>query len=164
MKRGAVWPLVIAGALAVHVVVSLVVVFIATSDASYAVEDDYYRKAMEWDTKRAQDHTNEVLGWSFDFKVSAAERPGGEARLDVVLADRTGVPLEGAMVSVEAFHNSRGDDILRTTLPATDDSGASSATLAMRRNGRWELRFTVEHDGKTFTHTAIRHLYVEGKR
>jgi hypothetical protein len=32
----------------------------------------------------------------------------------------------------------------------------------MRRNGLWELRFTVDHGDDRFTHTETRHLFVEG--
>ena len=40
----------------------LLLVLSAASDPSYAVEEDYYQKALAWDEKRAQYHTNEVLG------------------------------------------------------------------------------------------------------
>ena len=62
MKKGSLWPWVIGGALVLHVLVSLAVVFFATTDASYAIEEDYYQKAINWDEKRAQDRTNNELG------------------------------------------------------------------------------------------------------
>lgn len=162
MKKGAVWPWVIAGALALHVVASLVVVFFATSDPSYAVEEDYYQKAIDWDLKRAQDRTNEFLGWLLEFDVAPPERPGDQPRLEVTLADGEGNPLTGATVAVEAFHNSRSGDILRTVLAPADEPGVYRATLPMRHNGRWELRFTVDQGGRQFTHSEMRHLVVEG--
>ncbi len=162
MKKGAVWPYLIAGALALHVVVSLIVVFIATSDPSYAVEEDYYQKAIDWDLKRAQDRTNENLGWRFEFEVTPPERPDDQPRLEVTLADAEGAPLTGATITVEAFHNSSSGDILRAALTPTDEPGVYRATLPMQRNGRWELRFTVDHGGQEFTSTETRHLFVEG--
>ncbi len=70
-------------------------------------------------------------------------------------------PLAGATVSVEAFHNARGDDIVRERL--TDvGNGVYSAKPQMNRNGRWELRFTVDRGAEHFTHTESRHLFVEG--
>jgi len=161
MKPGSWWPMMIAGALAFHVISSLVVVYVATSDPSYAVEDDYYQKAVAWDEKRAQDRTNEDLGWSLEFKVTPPERPGDQPTLDLTLFDADGGSLAGAAISVEGFHNARGDDIVREML--TDvGNGVYSATPQMNRDGRWELRFTVDRGAEHFTHTETRHLFVEG--
>jgi nitrogen fixation protein FixH len=161
MKPGSWWPLIIAGALALHVISSLVVVYVATSDPSYAVEDDYYQKAVAWDEKRAQDRLNQDLGWSLEFTVTPPEKPGDLPALELSLLDAAGDPLVGAVVSVEAFHNSRGDDIVREVLNEVGD-GVYGASPPMRRNGRWELRFTVDHGGDHFTYTEARHLFVEG--
>jgi hypothetical protein len=164
VKPGAAWPWIIGGALALHVVVSLVVVFIATSDPSYAVEEDYYQKALAWDEKRAQDHTNEVLGWSFEFAVTPPERPGDLPEVEAAIRDADGAPLNGATVSIEAFHNSRSDDILRTNLAAAAEPGLYRTTLPMRHNGRWEMRFVVERAGERFTYSESRHLFVEASQ
>ena len=162
MKKGAVWPYLIAGALALHVVVSLIVVLIATSDASYAVEEDYYQKAIDWDLKRAQDRTNDNLGWLFDFEVAPPERPGEQPLLEVTLRDAAGEPLTGATIAVEAFHNSLSDDILRAALTPSDEPGVYRANLPMQRNGRWEMRFIAERNDDRLTHAETRHLFVEG--
>ena len=163
MKKGAVWPYLIAGALAFHVVVSLIVVFIATSDPSYAVEEDYYQKAIDWDLKRAQDRTNESLGWLFEFEVTPPERPGDQPQLEVTLADAEGAPMTGATVAVEAFHNSSSGDILRAVLSPTGEPGLYRANLPMQHNGRWELRFTIDQGDREFTSNETRHLFVEGR-
>ncbi len=161
MKPGRLWPVIIAGALALHVVASLVVVFIATSDPSYAVEEDYYQKALHWNDKRAQDRTNDSLGWSIDFSVEPPASPGDQPTLEVRIQDDHASPLMGAMVLVEAFHNARSGDILRTQLTPAGD-GIYRAPFPADRNGRWELRFTIEHEGERFTHSETRHLFVEG--
>lgn len=161
MKPGSLWPPIIAGALAFHVISSLVVVYVATSDPSYAVEDDYYQKAVAWDEKRAQDRTNEDLDWSLEFKVTPPEKPGDQPTLDLTLLDADDEPLVGAAISVEAFHNARGDDIVRDVLTDVGD-GVYSATPQMNRDGRWELRFTVDRGAEHFTYAESRHLFVEG--
>ena len=161
MKPGSWWPPIIAGALAFHIISSLVVVYVATSDPSYAVEDNYYQKAVAWDEKRAQDGVNADLGWLLEFSVEPPTRPGEQPGLEVTLLDAGGRPLAGAAVSVEAFHNARGDDIIREMLTDAGD-GIYRASLPMRRNGRWELRFTVSRGEDTFTYSEARHLYVEG--
>jgi hypothetical protein len=162
VKKGAIWPYLIAGALALHVIVSLIAVFIATSDPSYAVEKDYYRKALAWDGRRVQENTNQALGWRFEFAVTPPGRPSDQAKLEASIRDDAGRPLSGAAVSVETFHNSRSDDILRARLEATGEAGVYRTTLPMQHNGRWELRFTIDHNGRRFTHAETRHLFVEG--
>jgi len=162
VKKGAVWPYLIAGALALHVVVSLIVVFIATSDPSYAVEEDYYQKAIDWDEKKAQDRSNADLEWLFEFTVKPPDRPGDQPLLEVTLRDAAENPLTGATVSVEAFHNSRSADILRAVLHASGEPGVYRASMPMQRNGRWELRFSVRRDDQLLTRSETRHLFVEG--
>jgi nitrogen fixation protein FixH len=162
MKKGSLWPWVIGGALALHVVASLVVVAVATSDPSYAVEEDYYQKAIAWDDKRAQDRVNSELGWSLECSATAPARPGDLPELEARISDRTGAPLAGASVALEAFHNSHSDEILRVRLAAAED-GVYRAPTPMRHDGLWELRFTVTRGNDTFTHSEIKHLYVEGE-
>jgi hypothetical protein len=163
VKKGRLWPWIIAGALALHVVGSLVMVFVATSNPSYAVEEDYYQKALHWDDKRAQDRANEELGWNLDIEVHPAATPAGEPTLEVRLADAGGEPVDGAVVAVETFHNTRAEDILRARLDPVGE-GVYRTTLPMRHNGRWEMRFTVTRGAERFTHSDTRHLFVEGSR
>jgi hypothetical protein len=162
VKKGSLWPWVIGGALVLHVVVSLAVVFFAATDASYAIEEDYYQKAINWDQKRAQDRTNAELGWSLGFAVTPPTIPGEHPTIEVNLVEIDADPLVGATVSLETFHKARSDDIIRTTIEPTGDPGRYSASPALRHNGLWELRFTVTKAADTFTHTETRHLFVEG--
>ncbi len=161
MKPGSWWPPIIAGALAFHVIASLVVVYLTTSDPSYAVEEDYYEKAVAWDEKRAQDRLNHDLGWLLEFDVTPPAKPGDQPTLELTLLDADGGPLTGAAISVETFHNARANDRVRDVLTDAGD-GSYVASLPMRRNGRWELRFTVSRGKDTFTYTETRHLFVEG--
>jgi nitrogen fixation protein FixH len=152
------WPAVIAGALGLHVVGSLVMVYFATSNESYAVEPDYYRKALAWDEKRAQDRANADLGWRLEFTVEPAA-VGHDPTLRVELADRVGQPITGAVVAVETFANARRDDVLTATLSSTE-SGYEAA-LPMRRDGLWEFRFTVTLGDDLFTHRDTRHIWTQ---
>jgi nitrogen fixation protein FixH len=162
MKKGSLWPWMIGAALAVQVVSSLVVVVVATGDASHAVEEDYYQKAINWDSKRAQDRANAELGWSLDYGVAAPTVPGERPQLEVSLRDRDGAPIDGAAVELEAFSNVDSGNIIRVPLTESDTAGTYTATPDMRRNGLWEMRFVVTRGADTFTSRETRHLYVEG--
>jgi len=158
IKPGTLWPFVIAGALALHVVGSLVMVYFATSNPSYAVEPDYYRKALAWDSKRAQDRYNTELGWRLEFRVEPAA-PGQDPRVCVELTGPDGKPVTGARVAVETFSNIRRDETMTATLTPTD-SGYQAA-MPMRGNGLWEFRFTVTRGGELFTYGDTRHVWTE---
>ncbi len=153
------WPAVIIGALVLHVVISLVTVWVATSNPSYAVEKDYYQKAIHWDDKRAQDGRNSVLGWQIAFDVTRSGVAGEPATLDFALTDGSGRSLSRATVTVETFHNIRAGEIL-TARMVTDDNGRCSAPLPMKRTGVWEFRFIVDHGTDRFTHTETRYLAI----
>jgi hypothetical protein len=156
MKPGTLWPWIIGGALALHVVGSMVMVYIATSNDSYAVEPDYYAKALAWDERRAQEQVNLALGWTLDFVVEPAPA-GTDPTLRVDLSDASGRPVAGAAVAVEAFSNRRRDDIVTASLAPSDS--VYSAALPMRGSGRWEFRFTVTRDEDVFTYRETRHIW-----
>jgi len=162
MKPGALWPWVIGGALVLHVVVSLGVVFFTATDASYAVEEDYYEKAINWDKKRAQDRTNNELGWSLTFSAEPPSTPGEQPRIDVRLTDANGEALAGATISLETFHKAHSNEIIRLEIGAAEEAGLYTAWPQMRSNGLWELRFTVDRGKEHFTRAETRHLFVEG--
>ena len=158
MKPGAVWPFIIAGALGLHVIGSMVLVYFATSNESYAVEPDYYQKALDWDDKRAQDHHNAELGWRLEFTVEPMPA-GQDPIMRAELTTLDGEPITDASISVEAFANARRDDVLTADLVETE-SGYQT-TLPMRRNGLWEFRFTVTRDDELFTYRDTRHIWTE---
>jgi hypothetical protein len=158
MKPGTLWPYIIAGALALHVVGSMVMVYFATSNESYAVEPDYYRKALAWDERRAQDRHNTELGWRLEFAVEPAAE-GHDPTLLIDLTDADGTPISNAAVSVEAFSNRRRDDILTATLRSTGTGYA--APMPMRGSGRWEFRFNVTRGETLFTYRETRHIWTQ---
>ena len=156
MKPGTIWPLVIAAALGLHVVGSMVMVYFATSNDSYAVEPDYYRKALAWNDKRAQDRHNSDLGWQLEFKLEPAP-PGQDPTLRAKLTSIEGKAVTGAIVTVEAFANARRDDILSATLGQT--GAGYETTMPRRRNGLWEFRFSVTKGDDLFTYADTRHVW-----
>ena len=42
-------------------------VYVATSDGSFAVEPDYYQKALHWDDARSAAAENAGLGWTVEL-------------------------------------------------------------------------------------------------
>lgn len=151
MKRGLGWPIAVTVILGATVAVNVWVAVIANDDPSFAVEHDYYRKAVEWDSTMAQARENARLGWRIEPRLGPIGRKDGSA-LSVTLTDGSGAPIRDAKIDVTAFFNARADSVLRAELR---DSGSSYDTrLPIRHAGAWELRFEVRRGRDRFTNTA----------
>jgi nitrogen fixation protein FixH len=155
MKKGAMWPIGVAAILAATVGANIWVMVVANGDPSFAIEKDYYRRAIDWDATMAQERHNAALGWRLTPEVGAIFADG--ATLVVTLTDSAGAPLRDATMRVAAAHNARAGDVLEVTLPPRAGAGYA-ATLPMHRPGQWELRFEVTRGGERFT--AVRRVDV----
>lgn len=159
-KSGRLWAFVPAAILASLIGFQVWLVGGALSDPSFAVEDDYYAKAVSWDAKMAQDKENARLGWRADVLFATAQP--GQARVTLRLLDAKNRALPGAHVEVEAFSIARSTHVARA--PMTEGPGGEySATLPAARLGQWELRFDVRREGDRFTATERRDLAAEGR-
>jgi nitrogen fixation protein FixH len=150
VRKGWYWPLLVVGLLASGVGSNLYFMGRALSDPSFAVEPDYYAKAVAWDAHQEQARENAELGWSLVLTVGPADLATGRARVVAQLADRDGRPVPGLAVGLEAFHNARAADVVRGSLtetPAHDYAGE----LAVLRPGLWEFRIAAERGAETFT-------------
>lgn len=151
------WPLFIVGLLALQVMLGSFFFWKATSDPSFAVEEDYYQKAVNWEDKQAQDRQNSELGWSLEHTVGAVSDIGDSRTLQATLLRTDKSPVTGALVSVETFHNVRAGQILRVNLEETAP-GQYQVQIPMLRPGLWEIRFSAELGSEKFTHTVKTHL------
>ena len=78
LERGLHWPIGIAMILAIGVVVNLYMMRIAAGDPSFAVESDYYRKAVEHDDVMAQRALPILAQGNAFMAVGALHLPGQE--------------------------------------------------------------------------------------
>jgi nitrogen fixation protein FixH len=146
--RGWLWPLGLGLALALSAGSNILFMVLANRDASFAVEPDYYRKALEWDRTMAQEAANRALGWRVSVEAAMAGTQG--RRLTLRLVDRDGRGVDGAIVSVEALHGARAADVVSGRLSG-EGQGRYAAELPLARAGLWELRVRAERGGQIFT-------------
>ena len=151
MKRGAWWPIAITGVLATTVAANIWVMRIANDDPSFAIEQDYYKKAITWDSTLAQARRNAQLGWRLTPELGPIGRRG--ARLTARLSDSTGAAITGATMRVSAMQIARSGEIHTATLDATS-AGEYGAQLDAKLPGQWELRFDVHAGSAHFTEIA----------
>ncbi len=157
------WPGLIITLLVGQVVLLTIVVLIATRDESFAVEPDYYTKALNWDEQAAQLEANRRLGWSLKLSLGDAVGPIGDRSLLLHLRDATGDVIGGADVSVLAFPHARGMQRREYELPETQELGTYEAKVRFHRKGKWEFRFTVQRGENMFTHRLVRDVYPPGE-
>jgi nitrogen fixation protein FixH len=141
------WILIPIGFIAVQMSIVFTMMYVATSDPTFAVEPDYYEKALAWDATAAQHRTNERLGWRADVR---AEGAGTAADLVLTLTTSDGTPLDGGVVSAELFSNVRAGE--RTSIALEPrGGGVYRARAPFDRAGMWECRLTVKRGPETFT-------------
>ena len=152
MKRGGWWPIGITAVLAMTVAANVWVATVASDDPSFAIEPDYYKKAVAWDSTLAQARTNAMLGWHLTPTLGPIRADGAELR--AILTDSSGAAISNANVKVSALQVSRASDVHRLALAATDGGGSYLGKIDARLPGQWELRFDVTLGSTHFTDVA----------
>jgi nitrogen fixation protein FixH len=156
------WVGLILSLLGGQILLMLVMAYLATADASFAIEPDYYQKGINWDAEAAQQQENLRLGWSLGFHVGEQASVFGDRTLTCTLTDRDGRPLEGAAIDAVAFAHARGNQ--RASFVLTEMGlGRYRAELPVKRNGIWEFRFVVRRGPDTFTLTEQRKVEPPGE-
>ena len=150
MKKGWYWPIVLVGLLASGVAANLYFMSRAPTDPSFAVEPDYYAKAVAWNAHQEQARDNAALGWTVALAVSEADPGTGRAHVVAALRDREGRPVSGLTVGLEAFHNARASQIVKAALLENADH-VYAADVAVSRPGFWEFRVEATRGTEVFT-------------
>lgn len=141
MKRGWQWPVGIAAILMIVVVADVTVAIVASRDEAFAVEPDYYKKAVHFDDEMALRAESMRLGWQ-TFPALRLGRPGAPGNVSLEVRDSVGRPITGARVQLLAMHNARASHQIEAALAELGD-GRYDAPLDAERPGEWELRFLV---------------------
>lgn len=148
MKKGWHWPWLIATLIFFTAGFQGWLIYAATHDSTMAIEPDYYRKAVAWDERMAQDSVNESLRWTARLEVGAVSGDG--AQVTVRLGDSSGAPVRSARVRVVAIHNLDGAHHIEGVLRAQGD-GSYAALLPLDRTGLWEVRVDAIRGREHFT-------------
>jgi hypothetical protein len=115
--------------------------YIAVSDPHFALEPDYYDKAVHWD--RAQALARESASTGLKVTVDRLIRSSdGSVALRLRLVDRDARPVVGASVAVEAFPNAFANRVERLALSEVAP-GVYVGRLPRAVLGVWELRLTA---------------------
>jgi nitrogen fixation protein FixH len=155
------WVAVVVGLLGFVVCTQTILITHAVGDPSVVAEPDYYRKAVAWDERMAQEERNAELGWRLTLSVRAGAVRGSREVI-CELTDAAGEPLPGAQVSLRAFHKARAGEPQSGRL-AEAAPGRYAGELPLSRPGLWELRFIVRLEDEVFTARLERELTTAGE-
>jgi nitrogen fixation protein FixH len=140
IASGRIWPWV-PGLLLVGLLgTQLTILGSALDDPTFATEDDYYRKAVDWDAHMQRERQSLALGWRASARVLGS--PSAGSTVSISLLDAHGNPLSSARVHGTAFHNARAAHPLALELTESQP-GEYAADLGVARPGLWELRLSV---------------------
>jgi hypothetical protein len=147
MKAEDRWPIALGAVLALTIAANVVAYRLATQRDALAIEPDYYRKAVAWDSTEAVAARSRALGWRLEATLGAVSV--GRAPLAVALRDDAGTPVSGALVRVEVFAVARADERLDTMLTETT-AGHYALTLPIA-DAQWhEVRLSADRAGDRF--------------
>ena len=157
------WAFVPVGVLAATVVSAVLVVTLAVNERNAtAAEPDSYRKGAAWDEWKAQLAANGALRWVVTPEFLPSPTGSGLARLELSVADKHSVPIEGALVRVEVVPIRDADSRIELALPEAAP-GRYGVEVPLRTGGLWELRVTVDWKDKRYR-DRIRRTVSFGRR
>ena len=136
MKRPHAWPVGITVLLVVFAAGNLMMMRVAADDPAFAIEPDYYRRAVGFDSTMEQERRSAALRWTAMTHLSRGDGSGSVA---VMLSDSARKPVAGAKVKVDARFNARANDILKAEL-VERSPGTYVGPLAVGHAGEWEVR------------------------
>jgi len=164
-SSGITWFIVIGGLLSIMLMANGTLLWKAINDPSHVVIEDYYQKAVDWDSTVEQHEINEELGWqvrlAFDdvppgAKNAIEDSGKPNVLLRVELRDKEGQPIKNALVNLNCFFNARAADTFESTLQQDGEFYVSALRLGPA--GIWKFRLEVKHDGDVFTWHDTRQL------
>lgn len=141
------WPAAIIAVLVGQVGFGLWMSHVANDDPHFAVEPNYYARAVNWDATMAQSRRDRALGWQAVATLTRAAGTG--ATLRIVLTDSTGAHVVADSVTVEALAIARSTVV--DTVPLARDSAGYTAPIAVAARGLWEIQLRAVRMHDVFT-------------
>ena len=144
-RKDRIWPAAITLVLLGNVALGITLMRVASADPHFAVEPDYYRRAVGWDTTQAQVRRSTELGWR--VHPTLAPVSGDSTPLIILLTDRDGAPLDAATIDVVARPIAHANRSVTST-PTPQGDGRYTTTMAIDQPGLWEVVVTVDRAGE----------------
>jgi nitrogen fixation protein FixH len=154
-RRGAVWAWVPALLLGSMLLGLGVLAYLAIDDPHFALEANYYDKAVHWDRTQREARDSAALGLQLMIPKALVVAADGTVEVELRVNDRQQVPLSGAVVELEAFANAYASQIERVPLREASP-GVYRGRFKARARGLWELRFEIATPSSRFRQSLRR--------
>jgi hypothetical protein len=148
-RAGTFWAWVPAGLLGSMLLGLGTLAYIAIDDPGFALEPNYYEKAVQWDRSLAEARESQELGFRLEPAHGLILGADGGIEVELELRDRQGRPVSGAELSLEAFPNAAAHKIHHSKLVEASP-GTYRAELRDGASGLWELRCKVAYGTARF--------------
>lgn len=154
LQRGRLWPWGLGLLIASGVTFDFAFLYVASTHPSFAVEENYYERGLDWRRERRQRDHNAQLGWTIRARVAPYRGRMQPVQFHADLVDADGVAIDEVHVTLRIFHRAEPRRVLEATLLPLP-VGGYGGVLAMRRAGLWQARFVVDGRGEHYTSDQV---------
>jgi len=159
-NAGRFWAWLPAGLLGTMFIGLGTLAYIAIDDPSFALEPNYYDKAVHWDKSQSEARESNLLGLKLELTAPLRIATDGTVSVQLGVKDRKDLAVAGAEVEIEAFPNAYAGRIEHVTLRETAP-GVYTGQLARGVLGLWELRVVIKQGALRYRQ-VLRHDVVKG--
>ena len=150
------WPLFVVLLLVIGVGSSLAIVFAARSDGGAKVIENYYEKAIAWDSTSKLTRDSKAAGWIVSMQYVPPAAPATTGSMEVVFIDNTGMPITGLVGTLSAYRPQHSRALYTATLtPDTTKPGTYYHPFTHAAAGIWDFEIHAQQDSFQF-HKVIR--------
>ena len=143
------WPAAIIAVLVGQMAFGVWTARVAGSDPHFAVEPNYYDRAVNWDATMAQSRKDRALGWHANATLTRSV--GTAATLHVSLTDSSGTPIVADSITADVLAIAHSDVIDRVTL--SSNGAEYTGAVISAGNGLWEIQLRARRGADLFTST-----------
>jgi nitrogen fixation protein FixH len=140
------WPAIVVGILGVTVAGNLWVMKIARSDPSFAIEENYYQRAVNFDAQRGIEQRSDRLGWTVELSAGPASASG--SALLATLRDADGRLVDSASVVVRLTRVARSQ--VTIPVPLAPVEGGYRAIVPFDAAGLWDVAVEARRGAARF--------------
>lgn len=151
------WPAFVISILLMGMVTTLYTVYLANQSPPQVVEN-YYEKALNWDSEQAVAAASQALGWDLQLAIAPPQTEASERIIQVTLLDAAGQPITNLEGSVRARRPDQIGILAETPLMARPD-GSYEGHLPLTKRGLWDLEVIVQREDERFVQTVRREIY-----
>lgn len=146
------WPTAVVGLILLGMVSTFGVLIASRSDGGPAVLDNYYKRAVAWDSTAALRQASLDMKWKTDLLLTT--KADGSPRVLLAVTDSTGLPVEGLTGTISFSRPQTAGIREQLTLSRGVDSGTWYVDPSVTGSGLWDVGLELRRGPVLFVHTV----------